>query len=254
MVAFPILMYGSVPASGPGDPTAIPLDLVDRQWRALRAEGWTLTGLTDALMHARGYPNLRVAAVTFDEGYANFVNVPELLEKHQAQATLYLGTANLGEAWQPGQRWLSWPEVAALPDDLVELGCNAHHHRPLDVLPPAEVEDEVQRSRSLITDRLGIKPVSFCYPNGYLSSSVIDVVSATDYENACIIGRRLADPYGNPLALPRLQIRPAHDEVGILKLVAKGEAGPIPKLKRAAFPYWRAVRKGIYRTTGVMLT
>jgi peptidoglycan/xylan/chitin deacetylase (PgdA/CDA1 family) len=253
-VAFPILMYGSVPASGHDDSSAIPLDLVDRQWRALRSEGWTLTGLTDALVQARGYPTLRVAAVTFDEGYANFARVPELLARHQAQATLYLGTANLGEAWQPGQRWLSWPEVAGLPDDLVELGCNAHRHRPLDVLPPAEVEDEVHRSRSLITERLGIKPVSFCYPNGYLSSSVIDIVSAADYENACIIGRRLADPYGNPFALPRLQVRPEHDEDGILKLVAKGEPGPIPKLKRAAFPYWRAVRKGIYRTTGVTLT
>lgn len=253
-MAFPILMYGSVPAAGNGDPAAIPLDLLDRQWRALRAEGWTLAGLTDALMHARGYPNLRVAAVTFDEGYANFAQVPELLVKHQAQATLYLGTANLGEDRRPDQRWLSWPEVAELPDDLVELGCNAHHHRPLDVLPPAEVEDEVQRSRSLIIDRLGIKPVSFCYPNGYLSTSVIDVVSATDYENAVIIGRRLADPYGNPFALPRLQVRPEHDEDGILKLAAKGEPGPIPKLKRAAFPYWRAVRKGVYRTTGVMLT
>ena len=44
-MAFPILMYGSVPASGHDDSSAIPLDLVDRQWRALRSEGWTLTGL-----------------------------------------------------------------------------------------------------------------------------------------------------------------------------------------------------------------
>jgi hypothetical protein len=78
--------------------------------------------------------------------------VPELLAKHPAQAPPYLGTANLAEARRPRQRWLSWPEVAALPDDRVEL----------------------------------------------------------------ILGRRLADPYGNPFALPRLQVRREHDEQGFL--------------------------------------
>src|ERR1700749_178837 len=121
-------MYGSGSASGhEGVGAAIPLDLVDRQWQALRAEGWVLTGLTHALLHARGYPNLRVAAVTFDEAYADFARVPELLDRHQAQATLYLGTANLGEEWRLGQRWLSWPEVAGVPGGLVGLGCHAHH-------------------------------------------------------------------------------------------------------------------------------
>jgi len=40
-------------ASGPGHLQAVPRPLVDRQWRALRATGWTLRGLTEALDIAR---------------------------------------------------------------------------------------------------------------------------------------------------------------------------------------------------------
>ena len=253
-MAFPILMYHSVPASGHGDDLAVPVDLLDRQWRALRAEGWTLTNLSNALTQARAYPNGRVIGVTFDDGYADFVNVPELLAKHQSQATLYLPTAQLGEVQRPGQQWLSWEEVAKFPADLVEIGSHAHHHRPLDVLPRAEAEDEVGKSRSLLTERLGISPVSFCYPNGYFSAPVLKMVAAAGFVNGCIVGRRLADPYGDPLALPRLHVTAGHDEAAIIKLVETGEIGLTPRLKRVAYPYWRFARKSVYRTTGVILT
>ena len=44
-VVLPVLMYHSVPASGLGDRLAVPRSMVDRQWRALRADGWDLRGL-----------------------------------------------------------------------------------------------------------------------------------------------------------------------------------------------------------------
>jgi peptidoglycan/xylan/chitin deacetylase (PgdA/CDA1 family) len=257
----PVLMYHSAPASGPGSPLAVPRPLIDRQWRALRSDGWQLQGLTDALGRARTDPDARIVGVTFDDGFSNFLGVLDLLSAHEAQATLYLPTSHLDAAeradaalsgaWGP---WLSWADVARLPRELVEVGSHAHVHRPLDVLRRADARYEVRHSRQRLAERIGTEPVSFCYPNGYSSRSVRHAVSAAGYANACILGHRLADPDGDAYAVPRLQVTPAHDEAGVLSLVSSGETGWTPRLKRLAYPAWRVVRFAAYRGSGAMLT
>ena len=241
----PVLMYHSVPTSGAGDRLAVPRPLVDRQWRALRNEGWAIRGLTEALAGRDG----STVAVTFDDGYADFLGVLELLARHEARATLYLPTSQLG---RPG--CLAWAQVASLPRDLVEIGSHAHVHRPLDVLSPVDIEHEVRHSRRLLAAQAGAEAVSFCYPNGYSSPRVGRAVRAAGYANACVIGRRLADPDGDRYAVPRLQVTPAHDEAGVVALVMAGEGGLMPRVKRAAAPAWRLARQAAYRATGRMLT
>lgn len=250
----PVLMYHSAPESGPGSRLAVPRRLIDRQWRALRCDGWILRGLTEALDLSRADPMARIVGVTFDDGYSDFLGVLDLLSKHNARATLYLPTSHPDIAERGHGSWLSWPEVAALPRELVEIGSHAHVHRPLDVLPQAELYHEVRHSRLLLTERLGAEPVSFCYPNGYSTRRVRRAVSIAGYSNACIIGRRLADPIVHPYAVPRLQVTPAHDETAVLHLVRSGETGWTPRLKRVAYPAWRTTRFIVYRSSGKMLT
>lgn len=170
--ALPVLMYHSAPASGPGSPLAVPRPLIDRQWRALRSDGWELRGLTDALGRARNDPDARIVGVTFDDGFSDFLGVLDLLSAHNAQATLYLPTSRLDTPEREDGSWLSWADVAGLPRELVEIGSHAHVHRPLDVLPRADVRYEVRHSRQRLAERIGTEPVSFCYPNGYSSRSV----------------------------------------------------------------------------------
>ncbi len=253
----PVLMYHSVPASGTGDSLMVPRTLVDRQWRALRSEGWTMLGLTEALAVATADPGGRIVGVTFDDGFADFLGVLDLLATHGARATLYLPTSPLEQPAHPGQRpgrYLTWAEVASLPRDLVEIGSHAHVHRPLDVLSRMDVEHEILHSRQLLAMRTGADVVSFCYPNGYTSLGVCRAVRAAGYVNACIVGRRLADPDSDRYAVPRLQVTYAHDEAKIVDLVAAGEAGLGPSLKRIAGPTWRLVRWAVYRSTGWILT
>jgi peptidoglycan/xylan/chitin deacetylase (PgdA/CDA1 family) len=249
-----VLMYHSAPASGPGSPLAVPRPLIDRQWRALRSDGWELRGLTEALRRARTDRDARIVGVTFDDGFSDFLDVLDLLSAHNARATLYLPTSYLDTPGRKDGPWLSWAEVARVPRELVEIGSHAHAHRPLDVLRRADVRHEVRHSRQQLAERIGSEPVSFCYPNGYSSRSVRHAVSAAGYANACILGHRLADPDGDPYAVPRLQVTPAHDEAGVLSLVACGEAGWTARLKRPAYPAWRIVRFAAYRGARKMLT
>lgn len=252
--ALPVLMYHSAPESGPGSRLAVPRRLIDRQWQALRSEGWTLRGLTESLCLSRAATEARIVALTFDDGYSDFLGVLDLLSKHDARATLYLPTSHLDIAERGHSPWLSWQEAASLPRELVEIGSHAHVHRPLDVLSQADLDHEVRHSRQLLAERIGAEPISFCYPNGYSSHRVRRAVSTAGYSNACVIGRRLADPMGPSYAVPRLQATPAHDETGILRLVRSGETGWTPSLKRVAYPAWRMARFAVYRGTGKMLT
>ena len=118
-MVLPVLMYHSVPASGHGDPLAVPRPLVHKQWRALIPEGWILRGLTEALDLARSNPGGgRTIGLTFDDGYADFLGVVELLSTHNARATLYLPTSETGKARhlaRAHERSLSWAEIASDP-------------------------------------------------------------------------------------------------------------------------------------------
>jgi len=253
----PVLMYHSVPASRHGDQMAVPRPRVHKQWRALTSEGWILRGLTEALDLARSNPGGRTIGLTFDDGYADFLGVVELLSTHNARATLYLPTSQTGKArhlTRARERSLSWAEIASVPRFLVEIGSHAHIHRPLDVISRQEVDHEVRHSRWMLAKRVGADAASFCYPNGYASRSVRAAVSAAGYTNACVVGRRLADPAGDSYAVPRLQVTPGHDEMRIVRLVVSGETGLGPQFKRLAHPPWRAVRQGVYKVTGHILT
>jgi peptidoglycan/xylan/chitin deacetylase (PgdA/CDA1 family) len=253
----PVLMYHSVPVSGSGDALAVPRPLVDQQWRALRNDGWVLRGLTEALALVRANHSARIIGVTFDDGYADFLGVLELLSAHQARATLYLPTSQLeqdGCLVRSRSRSLTWREVEHLPRDLVEIGSHSHIHRPLDVLSRTDIEHEVGYSRRLLVAHTGADVASFCYPNGYSNSRVRRAVQAAGYSNACIVGRSIADPDRNCYAIPRLQVTPAYDEAKILDLVTVGEAGLTPRLKRTAVPTWRLARQAVYRSTGWILT
>src|ERR1700759_250153 len=89
----PVLMYHSSPESGPGSRLAVPQTLIDRQWRTLHSDGWTLRRLTDALTLSLADHNARIMGVTFDDGYRDFLGVLDLISKYDAQVTLYLPTS-----------------------------------------------------------------------------------------------------------------------------------------------------------------
>jgi peptidoglycan/xylan/chitin deacetylase (PgdA/CDA1 family) len=258
----PALMYHSVSAvDGPLRDLAVPADRLAEQLEALTAAGYHLVGLTEALDRLRDGSTEKLLAVTFDDGYRDFLTagVPAL-KAAGAGATLYASVGHLGGhagwlgRWSPDfGPMLTWDELAEVAATGVEIGNHSLIHHPLDVLSPAQLRDEVHRSREELEQRLQLKVRSFAYPHGYNSARVRGVVEAAGHDNATEVGYRVHTPGERRFAVPRFQPTPDHTGADLVALVESGGSGLVPTLKRYAQPGWRLVRR-VARATGRNLT
>lgn len=250
----PVLMYHSVSTvpSGPLRELAVPPALLADQLMALRQAGFTLLGLTEALRRHEADPAEPIVAVTFDDGYVNFVTDGlDALAAAAAQATLYLAVGHLGRglaSWL-GRRadelgpLLDWAGVAEVVAAGVEIGSHNMVHVPMDVLPRRLMAREITDARRILQDRTGTPVRSFAYPHGYHDRAVRSAVARAGHDSACEVGHRRYRGFGHRLAIPRLLIGPDHRPADVVALVTQGGPVLVPALKRAARPGWRLVRR-----------
>lgn len=252
----PALMYHSVSATGgPLRDLAVPPRRLAEQLGALTDAGYQLVGLSAALDRLATGPAGKVLAVTFDDGYQNFATgaLPVLTEL-SAGATLYASVGHLGKhadwlgRWAPDfGRLLEWRELAEVAAAGVEIGNHSLVHHPLDVLPGAQLRAEVTRGREELQQRLQLPVRSFAYPHGYHGRRVRDAVEQAGHDSACEVGRRLHRPGDRRFAVPRLHPTPDHSGADLVALAATGGPQLVPRLKRAAQPAWRLVRRAARR-------
>ncbi|HEX9999964.1 MAG TPA: polysaccharide deacetylase family protein [Actinoplanes sp.] len=230
---------------------AVPPAQLAEQLGALRDDGYELVGLTEALDRLAAGGTERLLAVTFDDGYRNFLThgVPVLRESG-ARATLYASAGHLGGYADWLGRWavdfgpmLTWDELAEVAAAGVEIGNHSLIHHPLDVLPPAQLRAEVARSHQELEQRLQTPMRSFAYPHGYHGRRVRKVVAAAGYQNATEVGRRLHTPTDDRFAVPRLQPTPDHSGADLVALARADEPGLVPRVKQLAQPGWRLARR-----------
>jgi peptidoglycan/xylan/chitin deacetylase (PgdA/CDA1 family) len=222
----------------------------------LKSDGWTVVGLTEALRLLDEAAGQRVVALTFDDGLLDILNAVEALQRVGGRATAYIPTETVGmrgSRSRDGRSRLSWSDLADLSRCGFEMGSHSMSHRPLDVLPAAELAKELAGSRQLLEDRLDLPVESFCYPHGYADRRVRRGVEQAGYLNACVVGRRIARPRDDRMALPRLEVRAGTTGQSFQELLHYGEPGLAPHVKRVAMPAWRLTRWVTYRLTSRQL-
>jgi peptidoglycan/xylan/chitin deacetylase (PgdA/CDA1 family) len=178
----------------------LPVALFQEQIDELAGAG-RVVSLEDvlSLLATPEQPNVQPVALTFDDGTADFADlVMPVLTRSGTPVTLYVATdfVEAGRPFPHGGTPLSW---AALRDvvstGLVTVGSHTHTHALLDRVPPEQVVAELDRSVSLIEDRLGISPAHFAYPKALLGSPVAQAEVRARFRSAAIAGTR-PNPYG----------------------------------------------------------
>ncbi|AXG82766.1 polysaccharide deacetylase family protein [Streptomyces paludis] len=206
-------MYHSVadvtgPADDPYQVTVTPARL-ERQLSWLRHRG--LRGVSmDELLRARAAGRgARLVALTFDDGYADFVEraVP-LLRRHGCTATLFVLPGRLGgtNEWDPlGPRkpLLTEDGIRAAADAGMEIGSHGLRHTDLTTANNEDLARDTAHSRELLRSITGREVAGYCYPYGTVDARAVEAVRAAGYGYACAIS---PGPLTGVLALPRIHV------------------------------------------------
>ncbi|MFG2308562.1 polysaccharide deacetylase family protein [Streptomyces sp. NPDC048566] len=216
-----VAMYHSVGDTS-DDPYRITVspDRLDQQFGWLRRRGLRGMGMADLLAaRARG-EGRDLVGLTFDDGYADFVETAlPLLRRYGFGATLFVLPGRLGgeNGWDPlGPRkpLLSRQGIrVAAASEGVEVGSHGLTHVDLTRADDALLHAEVAESRALLAELTGAPVEGFCYPYGTLDARVVSAVRDAGYGYGCAI-----DP--GPLtclhALPRLHVGESDTPVRML--------------------------------------
>jgi peptidoglycan/xylan/chitin deacetylase (PgdA/CDA1 family) len=173
----PILMYHSVSTGDesrcwPYFRTVTHPRVFRRHLEILSRNGYRTATLAAAgeRLRNRSAVTEKLAALTFDDGYADFCSEAfPLLTRYGYTATVFLPTAYIAD--QPrtfdDKGCLTWSQVRDLHRAGVEFGSHTVTHPQLSELPDAEVERELRDSKTEIEDRTGTPVVSFAYPYAF---------------------------------------------------------------------------------------
>ncbi|MEU4084166.1 polysaccharide deacetylase family protein [Streptomyces aureus] len=206
-----VAMYHSV-GDCSDDPYRITVspERLDQQLAWLRRRGLRGVCVRDLLAaRARGQGQ-DLVGLTFDDGYADFVEAAlPLLQRHGCGATLFVLPGRLGgdNAWDPmGPRKPLLDKQGirlAAACEGMEVGSHGLTHVDLTKADDSVLRSEIAGSRAALSEVIGAHVDGFCYPYGTLDRRVVDAVRDAGYGYGCAIDPgQLTGPY----ALPRVHV------------------------------------------------
>lgn len=197
-----ILCYHSI-SDARRDALAVTVNSFRKQMVTLRNRGYqtiTLADLVGKLDDNEPIPS-KTLVITFDDGYRDvYLNAYPVLEVLGLRATVFLVTdlVNTKQMLYPqyyikrfgGQpsdyRVLGWGEIREMADYGIEFGSHTCTHANLPTLSSHAVQRELVESKRLIEKQVSQPVVSFCYPEGLWSRSVIALLDSAGYQCAVV--------------------------------------------------------------------
>jgi peptidoglycan/xylan/chitin deacetylase (PgdA/CDA1 family) len=167
-----------------------------QQMNYLAREGYHCSSLRDveALLQGNERARQRAVVLTFDDGYKNFHEFAyPLLRQYGFGATVFVVTGQVGglSRWDAGWETplMGWTELRDLTAHGIEIGSHTASHPRLTQLQPAEAKRELETSRAVLEQNLGVPAGTLAYPFGDWNAAVEELARQTGYHLACRITR-----------------------------------------------------------------
>jgi peptidoglycan/xylan/chitin deacetylase (PgdA/CDA1 family) len=244
----PVLLYHAVtarPPPGLESFTVTPRQFADHLGvlRDAGRVGLTVSQFAACLRNGPVLPELPVV-VTFDDGYADFLDAAERLGIAGLPAPLYMTSGQIGAA-----RMLTRRQLQSLGGS-VEVGAHSRTHPRLDELAPQRLRDEVHGSKVDLEDLLQQPTRSFAYPHGDQDRQVRQAVVDAGFDSAAAVKNAFSHDRDDPFAIARITITAGTtaERVGRL-LQGRGAPAAWAKERRRTRAYrsYRRVRRRLRR-------
>lgn len=211
------------------DPFCVASNDFERQMALLAQHGKSISLQQMADFLARGDNLLGDAAVvTIDDGFCSvYTHALPILRAFRIPAVLFITTNNVGrrdETTLYGEAYLSWDQIAKLSEAGVAIGSHAVTHRSLGRLNATEIEDEVARSREILTQRTGAAIEAFAYPYGTVADfndTTQRILRESGYSFAFTSQHGAISTGANPFELPRVKVE-GGESLWWFSLLARG--------------------------------
>ena len=186
----------------------------------------------------------RPVLVTFDDGYADFLDAAERLAAAGFPSTLYVTTGQLGAAGM-----LTRGQLQSLGDS-VEVGAHSRSHPRLDELPVDRLRDEVHGSKADLEELLQRPVRSFAYPHGDHDRRVRQTVVDAGFGSAAAVKNAFSHDRDDPFAIARITVTATTTSERIGRLLEgrdapRAWAGERPRTQ--AYRVYRRVRRRLRR-------
>lgn len=182
---------------------ALPVWLFERQMRRLASEGRPVVSLSQL---ASGHFEDGSVVLTFDDGCDTDATValPRLLELRFPAAS-FVNPATVGERGR-----LGWPQVERLAAAGMRIGSHGLDHTLLDGLAPGEIERQLEVSKHLLEERLGMEIDALSLPGGTGGRAALEIARRLGYR--LVLGSRPGRVARGRLLLPvpRHAVRQRH--------------------------------------------
>jgi peptidoglycan/xylan/chitin deacetylase (PgdA/CDA1 family) len=221
VIASPVVLvyHGVAAADDDEDPNRLLVspEHLEAHVRLLKRRGYRLVAAGE--LAGNGKPAGRTAAMTFDDGWRNWLTAGlPVLQRLGVAGTFFLCPGLFG-ATHPdvaGEQGFLIDELGAreLHEAGMELGSHSLSHRDLRQLSDAELAAELSDSKQAVEAITGRPCRLFAYPYGLYDDRVVEAVGAAGYELAFAW---LPGPW-RPLEAPRL---PAPSRHGAGRLALK---------------------------------
>jgi len=220
-----LLVYHQIDA-GLGREMEVPLATFERQLEWLQQHTQVVS--LDTAVARRGEPDShKLTVLTFDDGYDDMYQLAyPLLKDANVPFTLYLTThpTESGEPLFPGGKAnpVTWAQVEDMASSgLMTLGAHTHRHPDLTQTDAGTIGRDLEESHRLIEERMGVRPVHFCYPYGWWSKVAHDHVEQL-YETATLGSGSSFDADTDLLKINRVPVQLADGMIFFKRKVRMG--------------------------------
>lgn len=188
-LSLPVLVYHHIGTPSPGMTSAEKSFFIEPEWfekhlQYLQQNNFHTVHFSDiADYFSQGTPiPERAVIISFDDGWKSALEAAlPILQKYNMTATVFIPTKLIAEKPGKGMR-MSWNDLAKLRDAGWEIGSHSLWHPYL--IKSRRVKLEVEESKKILEEKLGISVTTFAYPFGASNEHIEKTVREAGYSMA----------------------------------------------------------------------